>query len=52
VFVVTDPAGIGAAHIGHFNMLFFIVLVVAVSGAFISTLFAFGHLLRRRTSYA
>jgi hypothetical protein len=52
VFVVTDPAGIGAAHIGHFNMLFFMVLVVAVSGAFISTLFAFGHLLRRRTSYA
>ena len=52
VFVVTDPAGIGAAHIGHFNMLFFMVLVVAVSGAFISTLFAFGQLLRRRTSYA
>ena len=30
VFVVTDPAGIGAAHIGHFNTLFFMVLLVAV----------------------
>ena len=31
VFVVTDPAGIGAAHIGHFNTLFFIAFcLVAV----------------------
>jgi hypothetical protein len=52
VFVVTDPAGIGAAHIGHFNQLFFMVLFVAASGAFISTLFAVQSLLRRRTSYA
>lgn len=52
VFVVTDPAGIGAAHIGHFNQLFALVLFVAVSGAFISTLVAVQHLLKRRTSYA
>jgi hypothetical protein len=52
VFVVTDPAGIGAAHIGHFNQLFFIVLFVAVVGASFSTLVAVRHLLRRRTSYA
>jgi hypothetical protein len=52
VFVVTDPAGIGAAHIGHFNQLFFMVLFVAVSGAFISTLLAVRHLMRPRTSYA
>ena len=52
MFVVTDPAGIGAAHIGHFNQLFFLVLLVAVSGTSISTVFAVRHLLRRRTSYA
>jgi hypothetical protein len=52
VFVVTDPAGAGAAHIGHFNQLFFVVLFVAASGAFISTVFAVRHLLRRRVSYA
>jgi len=52
VFVVTDPAGIGADHIGHFNQLFFMVLFVAVSGAFISTLLAVQYVLRHRTSYA
>jgi hypothetical protein len=52
VFVVTDPAGIGAAHIGPFNTLFFMVLLMAVSGAFISTLLAVRHLVRRRASYA
>lgn len=52
VFVLTDPAGIGAAHIGHFNQLFLLVLFVAVSGTFISTLVAVRHLLTRRTSYA
>jgi len=52
VFVVTDPAGIGAAHIGHFNQLFFMVLFVAVSGAFISALLAVRQLMRPRTSYA
>lgn len=52
VFVVTDPAGIGAAHIGHFNTLFFMVLLVAVSGAFVSTLLAVRHLVRQRASYA
>jgi hypothetical protein len=52
VFVVTDPAGIGAAHIGHFNTLFFLMLLVAVCGAFISTLVAIQHLLTRRASYA
>jgi hypothetical protein len=52
VFVVTDPAGIGAAHIGHFNQLFFLVLFVAAACAFISTLLAFRYVLTRRTSYA
>lgn len=51
VFVVTDPAGMGAAHIGHFNTLFFMVLLVAVSGAFVSLL-AVRHLVRQRASYA
>ena len=46
-----DP-GIGAAHIGHFNTLFFMVLFVAVSGAFISTLRALRYLVRQRASYA
>jgi hypothetical protein len=52
VFVLTDPAGLGAAHIGHFNQLFFLVLFMAVSGAFISTLVAIRQVVRRRTSYA
>jgi HAAS domain-containing protein len=52
VFVVTDPSGIGAAHIGHFNTLFFMVLFAAASGAFISTLVAFRHVMKRRTSFA
>ena len=52
VFVVTDSAGIGAAHVGHFNTLFFVVLLVAVCCAFISTLVAVQHLLTRRASYA
>jgi len=52
VFVVTDPAGIGAAHIGHFNTLFFLVLLVAACGAFIGTLVALRRVVRHRASYA
>ena len=40
VFVVTDPAGQGAAHIGHFNMLFFVNLLIATVGVGISAMFA------------
>jgi hypothetical protein len=36
LFVVTDPAGPGAAHIGHFNTLFFMNLVIATVGVCIS----------------
>ena len=50
--VAAHPAGIGAAHIGHFNMLFFMVLLVAASGAFISTLVAVRQVVKRRTSFA
>jgi len=48
LFVVTDPAGAGAAHIDHFNRLFFILFVIATVGVWISALVAARRIVRLR----
>jgi hypothetical protein len=44
--VLTDSAGQGAAHIGHFNTLFFLNLGLALIGVCISAALAVRRVMR------